>query len=282
MIYAKNFAKHYAGFDLNISLEIPEGRITGLVGKNGAGKSTTIKGILGLIKADGGQVSLLGCDSWMLGPEEKQNIGVSLAESGFSPYLKVADINKILAKCYENHNGNEFLSGCEKAGLPLDKNIKEFSTGMKAKLRVLIAMSHKAKLLILDEPTAGLDVEARGEVLDMIRDYMVEDESRSVLITSHISSDLENICDDIYLIHNGQVILHEDTHVILGNYGLLKVDEETYHRLDKNYLIKARKESYGYACFAREKQYYIDNYPGIAVENGSIDELILMLTGGKN
>ncbi len=152
---------------------------------------------------------------------------------------------------------------------------------MKAKLRVLVAMSHRASLLIMDEPTAGLDVEARNDILDLLREYLREDENRSILITSHISSDLEGICDDIYLIHNGKVVLHEDTDAVLSNYALLKMDEEAYSHLDKSYILKEKKDSFGYSCFTNEKQFYAENYPDIVIENGNIDDLILMMTGGN-
>ncbi|MBQ0059765.1 MAG: ABC transporter ATP-binding protein [Lachnospiraceae bacterium] len=280
MIAAKNLRKDYSGFSLNVDFEIPSGRITGLVGKNGAGKSTTIKLILGLIKPDEGDITVMGIKAGELDAKDKEQMGVALAESGFSPYLTVNAVVSILKKCYHTFDEGKFREACRRMHLPMNKQLKEFSTGMKAKLRVLVALSHDARLLIMDEPTAGLDVEARVEVLDMIRDYMVEDESRTVLITSHISSDLESICDDIYLINNGQVILHEDTDVILGQCGVLKVDAQTYQTLDKNYLVKSVKTPYGYACFTKEKRYYQDNYPGMVIENGSIDELILMLTGG--
>lgn len=132
----------------------------------------------------------------------------------------------------------------------------------------------------MDEPTSGLDIEARTEILDLLRDYLIEDESRSILITSHISSDLETLCDDIYLVHNGKLMLHEKNDVILEQYGLLKVTKKQYETLDKEAILKAQKEAYGYACITNDRNYYLENYPQIAVENGSIDALILMMTGG--
>lgn len=132
----------------------------------------------------------------------------------------------------------------------------------------------------MDEPTAGLDVEARNEILDLLREYIAQDEKRTILITSHISTDLESLCDDIYLIHDGKIILHEDTDVILEQYGILKVDEEQYRTLDKTAVIRAQKETYGYACFTNDRRFYQENYPQIVVEHGGIDELILMMTGG--
>lgn len=132
----------------------------------------------------------------------------------------------------------------------------------------------------MDEPTSGLDIEARTEILDLLRDYLIEDENRSILITSHISADLETLCDDIYLVHNGKLMLHEKIDVILEQYGILKVTKEQYETLDKEAILKIQKEAYGYACLTNDKNYYLENYPQIAVENGRIDALILMTTGG--
>ena len=280
MITMKNVCKTYGTFQMDLSMEIPSGQITGLVGKNGAGKSTAIKLILGLTEAESGEISVFGKDIHQLSMAEKAQIGASLADSGFSTYLNIVDVQKILAKMYPNFDRTYFERGCRELRLPEKKRIREYSTGMRAKLRVLTALSHHAKLLIMDEPTAGLDVEARNHILDMLRAYMEEDEERSILITSHIASDLEQLCDDIYLIHNGTLILYEDTDVILEQYGVLKVSEDQFAGLDQDYLLKTQKTSYGYACFTNHKDYYQENYPGIIVENGNIDELILMMTGG--
>lgn len=281
MVSIENLVKKYDGFELNISMEIPSGKVSGLVGKNGAGKSTTIKSILGLVKPNSGKVVLMGKNVAEITARDKQKLGVALSESGFSGYLTVKDVTDIMKNMYEDFNADSFRKLCRKFDLPMDKRIKDFSTGMKAKLRVLTALSHKARLLIMDEPTSGLDVEARNEILDMLRDYLVENEDCSILISSHISSDLEGLCDDIYLIHKGRIILHEDTDKILSNYGILKMDGETYEKMDRSHILEAKKENYGYRCLSDEKQYYVENYPGIVVENSGIDDLILMLTGGK-
>lgn len=276
----QDIRKKYGDYEFRMSMEIPHGRITGLVGKNGAGKSTAIKLMLGLAKPDSGNISVLGSEGRELSPAVKQKIGVSLAESGFSTQLTVEDVKHILSKMYPAFEQNLFENQCERLKLPTNKKIKEFSTGMKAKLRVLTAITHKAELLILDEPTAGLDVEARNEILDLLREYVAENEKRTILISSHIATDLESLCDDIYLIHDGKLILHEDTDVILAQYGVLKVNEEQYATLDQRAILKVQKENYGYACFTNDRQFYQENYPQIAVENGGIDELILMMTGG--
>ena len=280
MIIMKDAHKEYSGFQFYMSMEVPEGRITGLAGRNGAGKSTAIKLILGLIRPDSGSVKVFGREAEDLTVRDREKIGVSLAESGFSGLLNVADTEHILQKMYPRFDQTYFRQKCQELKIPRDKRIKTFSTGMKARLRVLVAMSHRAELLIMDEPTAGLDVEVRMEILDMLRDYLAEDETRSILITSHIASDLENLCDDIYLIHEGRMILHEETYRLMEQYGILKVDDTQYEALDKEYILKAEKEPYGYACFTDHKDFYQENYPGIVVEKGGIDELILMMTGG--
>ena len=280
MIRMQDVRKKYGDYEFRMSMEIPHGRITGLVGKNGAGKSTAIKLMLGLAKPDSGSISVLGSEGRELSPAVKQKIGVSLAESGFSSQLSIEDMKHILSKMYREFDRQLFTKQCEKMKLPKKKKMKDFSTGMKAKLKVLTALTHNADLLILDEPTAGLDIEARNEILDLLREYVTHNEKSSILITSHIATDLESLCDDIYLIHDGKMIIHEDTDVILEQYGVLKVSEEQYEKLDQKAILKSRRESYGYACFTSDRKFYQENYPGIVVEKGGIDELILMMTGG--
>ena len=281
MIVVKDLKKGYKDFELNISMEIPAGCVTGIIGQNGAGKSTTIKSILGLVRPDGGTIEIMGKDSREMKAADKEQIGTALADSGFCSEFHLEDVIKILKSMYHDFDEAFFRKQCKEQKLPMDKSLKSFSTGMKAKVRVLTAMSHKAKILILDEPTSGLDVIARNEVLDLIRDYLEEDPERSVLISSHISTDLESICDDVYFIHDGRVILHEDTDAILGQYGILKVSEEDYEKLDKQYLIGVRKDSFGYTCLTSEKMYYTENYPGIVIENGNIDEMIVLILSNK-
>jgi ABC-2 type transport system ATP-binding protein len=282
MISLKNLQKDYKDFKLDVSMEVPDGRVTGIIGKNGAGKTTTLKAILGLIRVDGGEIEVMGKNPKDFTVEDKKNIGVALSEAVFSMVLTLTDVIHILKGFYEDFDESDFRKKCKAQSLPLDKQIKDFSSGMKAKLRVLTAMSHKASLLILDEPTAGLDVIARNDVLQMIRDYLGEDSERSVIISSHISSDLEGLCDDIYMIDNGKVILHEDTDVLLGKYGLVKVGEEDYLNLDKKYILASQKESYSYTCLTSEKQFYAENYPKAVVENAHIDDIIVLMVGGNN
>lgn len=282
MIKITNLKKHYQNFSLACSLEVRPGCISGLIGQNGAGKSTTFKAILGLISIDGGDVTVLGKDSSHLSAKDKEKIGVVLSDSGFSGYLRIKDLVLILQKLYSKFDKDFFLKQVARFQLPLDKKIKDFSTGMKAKLKVLIAVSHDAKLLILDEPTSGLDVIARDELLEMLREYMEKEEDRAILISSHISSDLETLCDDLYMIDDGKIILHEDTDVLLSDYGVLKLREEQYKEMDKQYILRIKKESFGYCCLTDQKQFYVENYPQVVVERGTIDEVIMMMSRGKS
>lgn len=281
MLKIEHLKKQYGNFSLDCSLEVKRGYITGLIGQNGAGKSTTFKAVLGLISADGGKINILGKDLREFTAEDKESLGVVLSDSGFGGYLTIKDLIPIMKSLYKSFDDSFFMDQARRFQLPTDKKINDFSTGMKAKLKVLIAISHDARLLILDEPTLGLDVIARDELLEMLRKFMEENEERSILISSHISSDLETLCDDIYMIHEGKVILHEDTDVLLSDYALLKVTEEQFSQIDKQYILRFKKEAYGYSCLTRQKQYYIENYPEVAIDQGTIDEVILMMIRGE-
>ena len=280
MLRLENVQKQYKGFTLNCSMDVKPGVVTGLIGANGAGKSTTFKAILGLIHTECGEINVFGKSVKQLSEVDKANMGVALADSGFSGYLSIKDLLPVLANLYPEFDKEKYVKYCERFNLPLNKKIKDFSTGMKRKLHVITAISHNAKLLILDEPTAGMDVIARDEILGLLREYM-EIEGRSILISSHISSDLEGFCDDIYMIDQGEIVFHEDTDVLLDEYAILKVTEEQYDKLDKTYILRRKKENYGYSCLTNEKQFYLENYPEITIEKGSIDELMMMMIRGE-
>lgn len=281
MLKMTSVKKNYKDFTLDCTLEIKSGYVTGLVGRNGAGKTTAFKSVLGLISVDGGEIEIFGKKLSDFKSKDKEKIGVLLSDSGFSGELKVNDIIPVLSAVYSQFDKEDFLKKCKQMKLPLNKKIKEFSTGMKARLKLIIAITHNADLLILDEPTAGMDVMARESIIDMLREYMEQGE-RAILISSHISGDLEGLCDDIYMIDNGKIILHQDTDVILSSYGILKLRDEEYRKLDKSHILKIKKENFGISCLTDEKQFYLDNYPGIVVERGGIDSVITMMIGGEN
>ena len=280
MLKIDGLRKSYDGFSLEVSFDVPKGMITGLVGRNGSGKSTIFKSILNLIKKEAGTIYYQGKDISQITAKEKEDFGVVLSDSIFSEHLTLNEVKRLCKDFYKNFDEDLFYKLNLQMKLPEDKKIKEFSTGMKAKVKLLLALTHKAKFLLLDEPTSGLDVIAREEILDFIRDYMVEDEERSIIISSHIASDLQGLCDDIYLIEDGRLILHEETHVLLANYGIIKIREEEFENLDKSFIKKYKKEAFGYKLLTYEKQYYIENYPKIVVEKANIDDLIAIMDKG--
>lgn len=280
MLRLENVRKQYKDFELDITMEVKPGYVTGLIGRNGAGKTTAFKAGLGLIRTEG-EVTLFGKPIRQIDAKDREKTGVVLADSGFSGYLRVKDLVVILKALYHEFDEKYFTGKCKESDIPFDKQIREFSTGMKRKLQVVAAISHNAKLLIMDEPTAGMDVIARDELLTLLREYM-ETEGRSVLISSHISGDLEGICDDIYLIDGGKVILHEETDVLLDQYGILKVTKEQYEALDKSFILRQREEEFGFSCLTKEKQFYLENYPDVIVEKGSVDGVMTMMIRGES
>lgn len=276
MVKLNSVKKNYKDFQLDCSMEIKKGQITGLVGRNGAGKSTTFKAMLGLIKADEGSIEIFGKSPDRLTVKDRQKIGVVMSDTGFRGALTINDLAAILKGFYSDFSVGDFKEMCRRFELPLNKKLAKFSTGMNRKLHILAAISHNAQLLILDEPTAGLDAIVRDEILGMLRGYM-ESGERSIVISSHISSDLERLCDDLYMIEKGKIVLHEDMDIILDEYGLLKLTPEQYGKIDKKYIIKSKQESFGYECLTNKTRFYRENYPDVVIERGNIDEVIINL-----
>lgn len=280
MLRFESVKKRYKDFELDLTMEVRPGYVTGVIGKNGAGKTTAFKAALGLIHPDGGEGTVFGKPVSDLDECDREKMGVVLADSGFCGYMNIKDWVIVLEHMYGSFQKQFFLEKCKEFDLPLKKQIRDFSTGMKRKLQLIAALSHDAKLLILDEPTAGLDVVAREELLSLLREYM-EEPDRSILISSHISGDLEGLCDDIYMIDNGKILLHEEADILLDSYGLLKMTKEQYQKVEKEYLLRVKLEEYGYSALTDQKQFYLENYPDIVIEKGNIDEVILMVSRGE-
>ena len=281
MLQIENLKKTYPGFSLQVNMEVQPGRIVGLIGANGAGKSTIFKAALGLIRTDDGRLALLGKDSKEIGAKDRERIGTVLSESGFSEYLKVGDVKKIMRAMYPSFDEPFFTEKAHSFGLEEKKAVKELSTGMKARLKVLCALSHHPELLLLDEPTAGLDVIARDEVYSLVRSFMEEDETHSVLISSHISADLEKLCDEFYLIDHGQIVLHETADRLFSEYAVLKLPDDAFPQLDKTYVMKYRKEPFGYSCLTDQRAFYQENAPDLVIEKAGLDELITLMIRGE-
>ena len=281
MIKCVDVTKKYDGFTLNCNFEIKPGLVTGLIGRNGAGKSTTFKAILGLIHLDGGSIYYNGQLVDKNNPINHDELGCVLTDAFFNGYLLVSDVKGILKRIYVNFDEMYFDNLLIKYSIPSKKKIKDLSTGMNATLKIAAALSHHPKFLILDEPTNGLDVIARDELLDMLRQFMAEDDQHTILISSHIFSDLANICDEIIMMNHGEVSLEESLDELNDNYVSLKLSNEQYEAIDKNYIIARVLTNYGYHCISNQGSYYRENYPSVVIEKASMDDVFTVLEKGE-
>ena len=241
----KNLTKAYPGFTLdNLNLTLPSGCILGLIGENGAGKSTTIKLILDMIHKDSGSIIILGKDNTDSIELTKEDIGVVMDEVGIPECLTVKQVGNVMKNTFRNWNDAEYAHLVQKLALPEGKQFKEFSRGMKMKMGIAIALSHNAKLLILDEATAGLDPVVRDEVVEMLSDF-TRDENHSILISSHIVSDLEKLCDYIAFLHKGRLLLCEEKDVLLSEYGIIHCSAEELSQLPPSAVLHRKENPYG-------------------------------------
>lgn len=269
----RDLHKSFPGFSLEgLNLTLPRGCIMGIVGENGAGKSTTIKLILGALKADSGSITILGRDSREDIRLTKNDLGVVLDEMGIPECLNVTQVGKVMAGIFSNWQPYTYDSLLEKLRLPYGKPFKDFSRGMKMKLGFAIALSHDPKLLILDEATSGLDPVVRDEVVEMLLDF-TRDENHSILISSHIVSDLEKLCDYIAFLHQGKLLLCEEKDVLLSRYSVVRCPLEVLDAMPRGSVLRAKRFSYGAdALVLRDSA--PEGYPAGPV---SIEELFLFM-----
>ena len=269
----KKVSKSFSGFCLdNISLTLPSGCIMGLIGENGAGKSTTIKLILGMLNKDGGTITILGKDNEKDISLTKEDVGVVMDEIGMPECLTAKQIGNVMKHTFRNWNEDEYVRLLQKLSLPDNKPFKDFSRGMKMKLGIAVALSHGAKLLLLDEPTSGLDPVVRDEVVDMFYDF-TRDENHSILISSHIVSDLEKLCDYVAFLHKGKLLLCEEKDVLLSEYGIIHCTVEQLSELDES-SVKYKKETpYGAEVIVSRK----DAPDGFKLSPISIEELFVFM-----
>lgn len=261
----------------NVSLNIPKGSIVGFVGKNGAGKSTTINAVLNIIHRDSGEVTFFGNAMTDASKLMRNDIGVVFDTICFSGDLTPKKLEKVLKDIYAHWDGAVFFSYLERFHIPLDKRIKTFSRGMTMKLSIGVALSHKATLLILDEATAGLDPVAREEILDVLLEF-VEDESNSIFISSHISSDLEKIADYITFIDNGKIILTEKKDTLIYEYGIARMKQSDFDALDTSEYLAARKRGLQLEVLVGNRTRFSRAYPNVVIDNATIDEILPLLT----
>ena len=280
-IEIKNISKKYDDFLLDkISFNVPEGSIVGLIGENGAGKTTTIKAILNIINSNG-TVKIFGKDVKQNEKEIKQEIGVVLDDSFLSAYLTPKHINSVMKDFYKNWNEDKYNKLLKQFDLPGNKLVKDFSSGMKMKLKIATAISHNPKLLILDEPTSGLDPVVRNEILDIFRKYIEEDETRSILLSTHITTDLEHISDYIIFIDNGKIILNGQTNELLENYGIIKCNKEDFSKILKEDYISYKKGKYQYEILTTNKEKIKKKYNILSIDKPSIEDIMLFYIKGE-
>jgi len=280
-IELQNLSKKYKDFELkNISFNIPEGCIGGLIGENGAGKTTTIKSILNITKSEG-IIKIFGEDIRKNEKEIKGKIGVVLDDSFLSEYLTPKQINSIMKDIYSTWEESKYIELLKQFNLPLNKLIKEFSSGMKMKLKIVVAISHNPQILILDEPTSGLDPVVRNEILDIFRKYIEEDETRSILLSSHITTDLEHISDYIIFIEKGNIVFNMPTPELLENYGIIKCSKDDFLKIDSKDYIRYKKEKYQYEVLTNDKNNIRKKYNITTIDKSSIEEIMLFYIKGE-
>lgn len=277
----KTFPK--SGFSLDeVSFSLPCGSIMGFVGENGAGKTTTIGCILGTLKKDAGTIKLFGKEisGDDIGTDIKEQLGVAYDASNFSGDLTPQRISKIMRGIYKQWDNDVFTKYLEKLHLPQKQKVSTFSKGMTMKLAFAVAVSHSPKLLILDEVTSGLDPIARDEMLDMFLDF-VQDETKSIFISSHITSDLEKIADYITFIHNGRVLLSVSTDDLLYKYGIVRCKTKQFAQIDKKDIISYIKKDYQVDVLVSDIEYIKQKYNGLIIDNVTIDNILLLLVKGS-
>lgn len=273
--------KRYKGFTLSdISFTVPRGTIVGLIGENGAGKSTTLHAILGLIRRDGGEVAVLGSSAGQLQPQVKEEIGVVFDGTNFSEELTPKKLNKVLREIYASWDEPYFHALLGRLALPAGEKIKTYSKGMRAKLSIAVALAHHPKLLILDEATSGLDPVIRDDILDMLLDF-VQDEENAVLLSSHITSDLEKVADFIVFIHEGRLVFSVPKDELLEHYGVVKCGAAQIETIDRRDMIACRRQDYGWQILVADRRAVERKYPKLMVAPTTIDEIMLLYVKGE-
>ena len=276
----RNLTKQYADFTLDhVSFSIPKGTIMGLIGENGAGKSTTINAILDLIHKDDGTVTFWG-QELSSAKQLKEDIGVVFDGINFYETLTAAKVGKISQTAYKQWDDRLYREYLNRFQLPTDKEIKTFSKGMKMKLCIAVALSHRPKLLILDEATSGLDPVMRDDILDVFLEF-VQDEEHSIMISSHITTDLEKVADNITFIYHGKVLFCKAKDELLYQYGIVRCGAAVFDEIDKSEILAYRKEDYQWNVLVADKQKARRRYKNTVVDDATIDDILLLYVKGE-
>lgn len=274
-IEISGLTKKYDGFTLNdVSFNVPKGSIMGFIGQNGAGKTTTIKAILNIIKADSGTINIFGLDNTEHEYEIKENIAAVFDELPFHESLSAKQLEIIMGGIYKSWDNAKFKEYLERFCLPEKKPFGKFSKGMKMKLQIAAALSHNAKLLIMDEATTGLDPVVRDEILHIFLEYL-QDENNSILMSSHITSDLEKIADSVTFIDKGRLLLTGYKDDIIESHGVLKCSRSDYGAIDKSDIVSARISDFGVSVMVSDKNACSKKYSGLVMDNTTLDEIMV-------
>lgn len=279
ILEVENLKKVYPKLVLDVSFSVPMGSVVGLIGENGAGKSTAIKTVLDLVKKDKGTVKFFGKE---LSSDKglKNDIGVVLGTLGAFEKMSIKEVKQIHSSAYINWDNELFDDYCKQFGIPDYAEVKTLSSGSKMKLSFALAMSHHPKLLLLDEVTSGLDPVVRDDVLNIILDFAADGE-HSVLISSHISSDLEKIADYIIFINNGKIVFKKSTDELLYRYGIIRCTEKDFESIDKDDIITYRKEAYQTSVLVEDREEARQKYEDAVIDSPTIDEIMLLYIKGK-
>lgn len=278
MLSIRGLSKRYMNFSVeDVTFKVPDGTVVGLIGENGAGKSTIIKSVLGAVHPDGGEILVDGMPLDKLDRSGRQKISFVLDDMGLPMELTLSMLDKVLANIFEKWDSAKFKALVQKFGLPEKKMLREFSKGMKMKATIAVALSYESNLLILDEPTSGLDPVVRDDILEMIYDYNRQN-GRAALISSHITTDLEKICDYIVYIHGGKVIFNEEKDELLSRYAIYSTDEKQLAELDKTAVVKVLHRDYGVDILASKEKMPRDfEYRPV-----SLDDIMLFYSKGES
>lgn len=282
VIEIKDLKKIYPDFSLSMNeLKVPSGVVIGLIGENGAGKTTFIKSILNIIKKDSGTIKIFNKNLEEQELDIKKDIGVVLDNSFIPDTLNPKDINYIMKEIYDNWDTNLFYKYLKEFKIKDNQTLKTMSKGMKKKVEIATSLSHHPKLLILDEATSGLDPIVRNEVLDIFLDF-IQDEDHTVILSTHITSDLEHIADYIIFINNGEIVLEKERNEILDNYGILKCDIDAFDSIDKKDIVRYKKTKYNYEILVDDKTSCKKKYKNYVIDNITLEDLMLLIIkGGK-
>lgn len=281
VIELKNVVKDYGDFKLDhISFAVPEGSVCGFIGQNGAGKTTTINLILDIINRDEGEISLFGKPVDKDHAYVREDVGVVFDEMGFHEFMTAKDINIMMKNIYKNWDEVAFFDYLKKFSLPSKKKCGAFSRGMRMKLQISVAMSHKAKLLIMDEPTSGLDPIVRNEMIGIFRDFVVE-EDHTILLSSHITGDLEKIADEVVFIDGGKIVFSGNKDEILEKHGILKCKKEEASKVSEALIVGVEKEAYSTSILVNDRQAAAKLYPDMVIEEAALEDIMIYYVNAK-